>query len=78
MPEWVRVGRVAGRLSNLADAGGLRVEADYVVLTAVGEEFAIDIAGAADGFFRRGTFGGGAVIVAVISDTDFVFDMSLA
>ena len=73
----VRVGLGCGRLSNLADAGGLRVETNYVVVAAIGEQFAIDVAGAADGFFCGGAFGGGAVVVSVIVDADFVFYVGL-
>ena len=53
------------------------VETDYVVVAAIGEQFAIDVAGAADGFIGGGAFGGGAVIVVVIGDADFVFDVGL-
>ena len=52
MPELVRVGGPR-RLLNLADAGGLGVEADYVFVAAIGEEFAIYFAGAADGFIGQ-------------------------
>ena len=66
-----------GRLSNLADAGGLLVEADDVVIAAGGEQFAIDIAGAADGFVGSGAFGSGAVLAAMVIHANFVFDARL-
>jgi hypothetical protein len=69
--------RVAGRLSNLADAGGLLVEADDVVVATGGEQFAIDVACAADGFIGRGAFGGGAVLAAAVIHADFVLDAGL-
>ena len=72
MPELVRVGGW-GRLLNLADAGGLGIEADYVFVAAIGEEFAVDIAGAADGFFCGGALGCGAVSLAADIYADFVF-----
>ncbi len=72
MPELVRVGR-SGRLLNLADAGRLGIQADYVFVAAVGEEFAIYFAGAADRFFGGGALGCGAVGAAAEIYADFVF-----
>ena len=72
MPELVRV-VCWGRLLNLANAGGLSIQADYVFVAAVREEFAIDFAGAADGFFGGGALGCGAVGAAAKIYADFVF-----
>jgi len=72
MPELVRVGGPR-RLLNLADAGGLGVEADYVFVAAIGEEFAIYFAGAADGFIGGGALGSGAVGGIAEIYADFVF-----
>ncbi len=77
MPECIRVG-CGGRLSNLADAGGLLVEADYVVVAACGEEFAVDVAGAANGFVGSGAFGSGAMLASPVVHADFVLDARLA
>ena len=58
---------------NLADAGRLGIEADYVFVPAVREELAIDFASAADRFFGGGALGCGAVGAAAEIYADFVF-----
>lgn len=62
---------------DFADAGRLGVETHHVFIPAIGEELAVYIASAADGFFSRGAFGGGTVAVSVEIDADFVFETRL-
>ena len=64
-------------LLHLALAGRRRVEADDVFVASVGEHFAVNSLGAADGFLRGGARSGGAVQRAFEGDADFVFVFGL-
>src|SRR5271156_416908 len=64
-------------LLHPALAGGRRVEADDVLVAAVGEHFAVNSLRAADGFLGGGAGRGGAVQGAFERDADFVFVLGL-
>src|SRR5271170_3198434 len=64
-------------LLHPALAGGRRVKADDVLVAAVGEHFAVNSLGAADGFLGGGAGGGGAVQRSFERDADFVFVLGL-
>jgi len=64
-------------LLDLALAGGRSVEADDVLVAAVGEHLAVNSLGAADGLLSGGAGGGGAVHGAFEGLADFVFVFGL-